>query len=1792
MPQPNTAKFILRLLDSLKTNEDKIAIVDQNGQRQTTYHELYTMTCRVAGYLQQKNYPSHSFIGICLPASMEYVAAEIGIWLAGHAIVPMGDNYPQDRIDYIMHHCESPLLIDDDVMQAIMKTAPTESYVLPDEDDISVLFYTSGSTGVPKAVMDTFSSYRISPTYDSMIDEEHITVMGITAPMYFVVSKQLYTILVKGGIANIIPSAISKDIRLFEAYLAKHRIEFVFIPPSVLAYFHNQSPHLKVVFAAAERLSGIYAPEYKIINNYGQTETGGAIFTFLVDKKYENTPIGKPDADVEYCILDAEGEPVAQGEEGELCVRGPFSPAYYKEPELTENLHRDGWLHTGDIVSQLPDGNVVYVNRKDWMVKINGQRVEPGEVEMVMKQVDGVKNAIVKGFTTKNRHFLCAFYIANDNVSEEAIRTYLHSKLPDYMVPAYFVRKESFPLLPSGKTDRRALLAPTDKTEDIVRTPYAAPTNPIERQLCKAFEKALGIDRIGIDDDFFELGGDSIRMMEVQTLCPELALSSRTIYANRTPKKIAEVCAHTEQVSFTQQQDYPLSQTQLGIYVECMSQQGKALYNNALLYKLADDIDTDRLARACEAVVEAHPYIKTRLFVDEEGHPCQRRNDKEPYHQAVESMSEADFMKLKPQLEQPFRLLSDQLFRIRIIKTEESVYLFIDFHHIIFDGTSLNIFLSDLNKGYRGESIDHETFSGFEVAQEEEMLRQTKAYSDAKKWNLQMFGDLDITSLPLSDKSEQAITFGRQELDLGLEESELKQVCSQFHVTPNIFTLSIFGYLLGYYNYANESLFATIYHGRHDLKQNNTIAMMVKTLPVHIKWDEQTTLNTLLQTTKEHLHGSMANDLFSFAELKAANNYINSEVIFAYQADLDSTDMIGSGPYTQLPLMDNATGESLTFEITRRGKRLILRAEYHSNSYSDGFIRRMMLSYIQLVKTYATVSDSHILLSQLPLLSEEDSQVLLTMGCGAPTDVDLSETFVKMFRRQVAQTPHATAVVDKYSSITYSELDRQSDTLAASLIKAGVVNDSVVALMLPRRKEFLIAVLAVFKAGGAYISVDPDYPEARIDFMLKDLDVKYFITSSKMATKRNLHIKDEKACLIMLDQFDFSAQVPSVDCSRPNSLAYIIYTSGTSGNPKGVMVEHHALCAMLSWLIPMENLKAGDKCALQSSFSFDASLPDMFGPLICGAEVHIMSSSYRYELGALNRYLSNKKMTGMTLSTQVGMELLESYDLTLKYLFLGGESLHINRKTPVKVINGYGPTEFTVCSSYHIIDPNYSYDRIPIGRPVPGSTSVVIGPSGRLVPWGAVGELCLIGPQLARGYWKREQQNKEKFVDCPFFPNEKMYRTGDLVQWNQDGELLFHGRIDHQIKLNGFRIELGEIESCMNEYPGIQTSAVILSKYQNHQVLLGYYVGDGTIAPEELLHHLSATLPAYMVPHKLCQLDEMPKTPNGKIDRRQLQELSKTLSVGTGTLEAPSNQREMVLLDLAKKLLGTEDIGVTDDLTQLGLSSLDAIKLSSLAEKKGMRLMVNDILNNKTIRTIASQELTFGRWLNKYSPDKPIVIAIQGFSPHQVHNYFEALREKFSVFMFASIDDYYDEEFSNLSKTDVVAKYIKMLHDMLPIDAVPYAFTGHCLGGELAYRCAAQWQKETGQSPKVIVLNTPLRTDEEVCQMMPSQSVIEQMPPERQQKLFDWGKQQKRVIALLDGQPMPPYKGEVIFFKAMEPFLAVNKLTLDVDAFNRQVDIYLQRWHQLQPQMRIVPVPTDHFTMLESEYSKLYMKEL
>ena len=1565
MSQPNTAKFILRLLDSFKANEDKIAVVDQNGQRQTTYKELFKMACRVAGYLQQKNYPSHSFIGICLPTSMEYVAAEIGIWLAGHAIVPMGDKYPKDRIDYIMGHCEASLLINETIFKTISNEAPIEIVSLPEEDDINALFYTSGSTGHPKGVIHTFRSLNFSVAFDlELMRTVNPLTFGYTSPPYFIACRFYLSALLLGGKIDLISTNVINDIRLMEDYIENHKLTSIFLTPSLLQFFHGQASCLQMILTGSERLAGIGPHGYRLFNIYGQTETFGPLLSFEVEKQYDNTPIGKPYSTVEMLIVDKQGNKVKPGEIGELCLKGDFTLGYFKDEKQTSHLFRGGLLHTDDLVRELPDGNLIFVNRQDWMVKINGQRVEPGEVEVVIKQIDGIKNAIVKGFTTKDKQFLCAYFIANGNVSEDTIREYLRSKLPTYMVPAYFVRMESFPLLPNGKTDRKSLLAPTVQAEGIIRPPYAEPTNHIERQLCEAFEKALCIDRVGIDDDFFELGGDSIRIMEVQTLCPDLALSFQMIYANRTPKKIAEACTHTDRISFAQQNDYPLSQTQLGIYIECMSRQGEIAYNNGMLFQLKPTIDIDQLSKACEVVVEAHPFIKTRLFIGNQGDPRLLRNDAESYHQSVESLSQQEFDKLKTELIRPFDLLKERLFRIRILKTPEASYLFIDFHHIIFDGISFNILIQDLKDAYGQLPVKKEEYSGYEVTLEEESLRKTDAYTSAKKWYKDQFETLKVSSLPVLEKQNPQITYGQEHLELTVDYNQLQEACDYLDVTPNVLTTTVFGYLLGVNTHAQESLFATIFSGRQDLRTLRTMAMLVKTLPVYTKWDGNTTIKELLQTTKHQLMGSMNNSLYSFAEIKAMNNAINSHILFAYQGDLKPGD---SELFTYQPIMENATGENLAFEILRNDTKLILHTEYHSNEYTQSYIQRLMHCYDTILQGFINKESEEKLLCELPILTDKEQQDILTLGTGDQLEYDTSETIVDLFHRQAILRPENIAVVDEVSNITYGELDRKSDILAIALKKAGVDTDTFVAIMLPRRKEFLIAVFAIFKAGGAYVPLDSDYPKDRLTYILKDSEAQILITNHKELSSHHHEQLFPKEKELFIEDFDFNELSDHpVNYAQPSGLAYMIYTSGTTGMPKGVMIEHKSLRANLEWHYDLLKITQEDHWAQHSSFSFDASLDDLMPPLVQGAQLHILSSELRHNMQEMNDYFKKNKIAGLTMSTQLGIEMLKSYRLPLRYMMLGGSKMTQVPIGNTKVINGYGPTEFTVCSSFYILEQDEKHDNIPIGRPVPNSISVIVDPDGRLVPQGTIGELCLIGSQMSRGYWKQEELTKKRFVDCSFLKGQKMYRTGDLVRWNEEGLLEYIGRIDNQVKLHGFRIELEEIGNKISHCPGVTSAVAVIHKQGNIEVLVAYYTSEGNKELPAIQETLTAELPSYMMPSRIIRIDKMPLTPNGKIDVKALP----TPSMDHAEVMKPETSMEKQVFDIVSEQLNTASMGVTDNLVFYGLSSLVAMRLCVILQRRfGTDVKMSDIMKTPTVRAIVSLlGKTKGSHLPVYEP--------------------------------------------------------------------------------------------------------------------------------------------------------------------------------------------------------------------------------
>jgi|GEM_PF-415150 len=1532
--------FITDVVRQCKINPQRIAIVDTKGCRNSSYGEFYDIVCRTIGYIKGQGIPQGSFIVINLPNCMEFIAVEFGAWLAGCAIAPVNPLYPKDRIDYIASHCESPLVVDDTILEEIKSSRPVE--MCEPTADIAALYYTSGSTGAPKGVIHTFESLSRIDTFKEYGDARPDDCFAFGAPFSFIAGVLVIPFLRVGACLRLISRETTRDIRKLQAFYEENIATCAVInPPSTLKQLNLEgNKSLRMVLTGSERACNIKPQSnYKIFNLYGQTETSLTSLYFSIDKEYSNTPVGKPTSDLEMKIMD----------DGEICFRGALSPGYYKDPERSAALWSGGWFHTGDIGRMLPDGNVEYVNRKDWMVKINGQRVETGEISQVIKEVDGVRDAFAKGFTAEDGHqYIVAYYIADDSVKESGIMDYLSGKLAPYMIPSCFVRMKSFPVNANGKVDVKALQSPIDVQRELKRE-IVAPRNDNEKALCKAFESALGLSPVGIDDDFFSLGGDSIRVMQLQVACPQMDLSSTLIYRKRTVRAICEELECVEKVSMSPSASpevCPLSKTQEGIYVESMARRGEIAYNNPVLYRFSDPIDAAKLAGACTEALKAHPNVLASIRIEDNGAAVQVKTHEAVPSVAVEQISDAEFEAVRMGLVQPFDLLSDPLYRIRIFKTESAVWLFTDFHHIIYDGTSNEVFLADVETAYEGGIVPTEEFTGFDLAWQEQSQRSTDFFEECRKWNLEAFKGPDRTSLPDPDRFSDKIAFNRFDVKTGISVHAFAKAAHEIGVTENVLATGAFGHILGACAHTGSSAFATVYNGRKSPKTTRTISMMVKTLPVYCRWDSKTLVGDYFNAVKDLLVGAMAHDLFSFAEICRETAY-DSRVMFSYQDELLERNSLCGSACRMIPMQDNATGEPLTIQLYKDNGVLAVRAEYRSNMYSDEYVRTFVSCYETLLSgLLLCAKDSRM--ASLPLVSATQSDNLIEVGRGDELLFDKTETFVGMFRKQVAARPEAIAVVDENGKETYEELDRQSDALASMLVEEGVREDDFVALMLPRLRIFPLSYIACYKSGAAYVPLDYEYPFERIAYMIEDSKAKVLLTTRAILEKKTAEGLKTEAKVVFVDEIPENVKVEKgIDRSRPDGLAYMIYTSGTTGKPKGVMIEHHCLSNMVHWFAKECGIGPGVRTAEHASFSFDGSVGDLMSPLCFGGELHLLSQGLRKDLAALYRYYCENKIDASTMTTQLGMTLLRMYDLKLKCLMLGGEKLSGPFKTTVKLINGYGPTEFTMASSIYVVDTENTPDNIPIGRPVPNTLSAVVDSCGRLLPRGIAGELVLVGTQLSRGYFNRPEVTAERFVDCPFLPGEKMYRTGDLAKWNEDGQLLFLGRIDTQVKLRGFRIEIGEIESTLVKYPGIKAGVVAIKEIAGVQHLCAYYTSDTAIDKDSLKNHLAATLTDYMVPTAYIEMEALPMTPNGKVDLRQLP----APQIRAEEIVPPSTELETKLLSLAGESLGNSEFGVTTNLISMGLTSLGAITLSLLIERKaGLSLPSPKILEGPTVR--------------------------------------------------------------------------------------------------------------------------------------------------------------------------------------------------------------------------------------------------
>ena len=1011
----------------------------------------------------------------------------------------------------------------------------------------------------------------------------------------------------------------------------------------------------------------------------------------------------------------------------------------------------------------------------------------------------------------------------------------------------------------------------------------------------------------------------------------------------------------------------PLTKSQYGIYVESAGHKGEICYNLPYLYTLDGNLDEARLRRAVETAVNAHPTLFTRIVSGDDGEPMQCvEPGNEPWTLDVEKID--DIGSVKATLVAPFDLAEDRLFRIRLLRDARHWYLFIDYHHIIVDGTSMHLLLNDIDKAYRGMALEPEELTLSDVASEELRLRQSASFEEGKRWYAANFDCGDVFTPLIPDREETVATEASLLRTLTVVPKHVELFCKEHGVFKSTLFTSAYAFLLARFNNEQGALFTTVFNGRKDKRLNRTVGMFVKTVPVYARFDGETTVLDFLKAGQEQMNGCREHDIYAFSD-QVEDLHLQSNSMFAWHGMLFSDDTMGGKPMTVERIGNSTLDAPLYLKAFVRDGRYQVKAEYRSDLYSDALIAQFLESYEAVLQGMLAKR----FLRDIDLATAGQIEKLDSFN-QTDVDYDATQTIVSLFGRQVKATPGNIAVVYKDRRYTYAQVDEMSDRLAGYIQSMGLGAEDVVSVLIPRCEWMAIASLGILKAGCAYQPLDPSYPKERLNFMMQDANARLLISLAPESSSSD----GEDGWLAGLDYiaesgipvFDLAgaslldkAAAPLAEDLRPESLFILLYTSGSTGIPKGCQLTHGNLVTFCHWYQRFYGLLPEHRVAAYASYGFDACMMDLYPALTCGATVHIIPEEIRLDLMALNAYFEDNRITHSFMTTQVGYQFATNIENhSLKYLSTGGEKLaSLAPPAGYEFYNVYGPTECTIFTTTYLVDKKLK--EIPIGKPLDNMRLYVVDSHGHRLPVGAAGELWISGPQVSRGYLNRPEKTAEVYIANPFTDNEKyarVYRSGDIVRYLPSGDIQFVGRRDGQVKIRGFRIELKEVEAIIREFPGIKDATVQAFDEEGGsggKFIAAYVVGDGPVDIDALNRFILDEKPPYMVPAVTMQIDSIPLNQNQKVNKRALPRPEKKATAVEET-HVPMNVLETELHDMVSNIVNNKDFGITTVLGYAGLTSISAIKLAVQVNKRfDIILDAKSLVRTGTIQFIENEIL-------------------------------------------------------------------------------------------------------------------------------------------------------------------------------------------------------------------------------------------
>ena len=1627
VPYDDTQTIVSLFRRQAKATPDKTAVVFK--EKRFTYAEVDDISDRIAGYIASKGLGLEDIVAVLIPRCEWMAIASLGIIKAGCAFQPLDPSYPKERLNFMMQDTGTKLLIADEELRPIVDEyhgdviltkdlllcAATESQpTAPKPESLFTLIYTSGSTGVPKGGM---SEHRNWVAFCNM----HQHFYNITAESkvaayasygFDASPMEIFSALTIGAELHIVPEELRLDLIALNDYFEQNGITHSFMTTQVAYQFATsiENHSLKALMTGGEKLSTLTPPKtFSLTNGYGPSETICYVTNYWVKERMKNIPIGPAMQNCKLYIVDPQGHRLPVGAAGELWVAGPqVTRGYLNRPEKTAEVYIDNpfisltshpssltskyarCYRTGDIVRYLPDGNISFVGRRDGQVKIRGFRIELKEVEAVIREFPGIKDATVQAFDEESGtgKFITAYIVSDQQIDIDALNNFILDQKPPYMVPAVTMQIDAIPLNQNQKVNKKALPKPEKKASAIEE--LNVPMNVLEQELHEMIAAIVGNTDFGITTVLGYAGLTSISAIKLAVQVNKrygVTLDSKSLVKTGTLQSIENEIlhsllsetedaaslsvrsrrTHSPKPSDSQSEavglpaSVPLSYAQTGVYFECLKNPETTLYNIPTKIGFPKDTDATAIIDAIKVLVKAHPQMTVHFGNGEEG-IVQTVDLEQAVEIPVKQMSEQELASYKHDFVRPFDLATGPLYRFEIITTETQTYLMMDVHHLIFDGGSVDIFLQQLCSVLDGFAIEDEDQSYAAYVTAEQAVESGEEYTKAQDFFKERLAVVEAATEvrpDLPNPTKGTISKAISALDI----KTIDVFCRNNNITPAHLILSAIYYSLSRFANSEQVCITTVSNGRSNLLIRNTVGMFVNTLALGATIDKQS-VKEFLQEVSENFDETLRHENYPFAQI-AADYGLTAEIQFVYQLGVISQYVCNGTPLELEGLEFKVPKFPITFFIRDIDGQASVCVEYDNGKYSE----RLMQSLADAVKVTVErmIAKPEAALTSISIVSDEEAERIIKIGTGKEIDVDLSKTFANLFTEQAKRTPDAPAVVDRDSQLTYAEMDNYSNALARQLIEFGVQPNDFVCVMLDRFKEFPLAVLSIHKAGAAYTPLDFEYPNERLSYMLENSESKVLITSHDVLEAKMAEGDFSTAAAKTFFIDDFMADVvggspaDAIDLSNPDGLAYMIYTSGSTGKPKGAMLHQAGLRNFIAVVIDMEKLTAADRISGHRSFSFDAHIEDMYPVLTLGGSFHIMPTEIRKDLAQIRQFLIDHQITGGGYSTAMTCLLLNAFDdLPIRFTTGGGEKMDGVYSDHIEIINVYGPTECTDDTSYYSIAPGRRVENIPIGQSVANNWNFIVDTAGNLVPQGVAGELCFAGIQVGRGYWRLPERTAKSFVDCPFVKEDRwgrpvrMYHTGDLCRWSEDGQIEYMGRIDTQVKLRGFRIELGEIESKVLNLEGIRQAAAEVRKVQGNEHLVLYYtVVDGfAIDSDAILAALKASsLAEYMVPDVYMKMEVMPMTPNGKINRKALPapELQRTTEY-----EAPKGEMEELFCTIFSDILKIQEVGATDNFFEIGGTSINAIKVIVEASKHGVQIVFNDLFTQKTPRALAA----------------------------------------------------------------------------------------------------------------------------------------------------------------------------------------------------------------------------------------------